>query len=148
MKYFSLILLSSFLCLQSCDRISSVLTPNWLLGDWVIDREKTVEAFSRNNQRNTPAGGIVGEFAAATIRKSYEAMVSSRENLRFSFNETDMIDAGIKKTYEIVSRSPEEIKIVDSNDVVRTYHKEGEHIWFLFNNNENFQVYLKPATAR
>ncbi|MDF1815970.1 MAG: hypothetical protein P1V20_27465 [Verrucomicrobiales bacterium] len=150
MKHFSrlcLLLLFSALYLQSCDKIDSVLNPNWLIGTWEIDQQRTVDAFSRNNQKDIPAGGLVGELAASAVRKSFEAMVAAKENVRFEFTETEMSDGGIKKTYEIVNRpDANQIKIVDSNDIVKVYHREGESIWYHFNGNENIQVYLKRVS--
>jgi hypothetical protein len=153
MKHISLLFLL-FLGLPflftGCDKIPG-LQKNWLVGTWVLDQEKTMEAFTRNNQRDTPVGGVAGELAAAAIRKSVEALISPMTNAKFIFTETEYMEqfagnTAKPKTYEIVSRpGPDQIKTLDSNNVVNIYHREGEHIWYYLRGNEKAQIYLKPA---
>lgn len=150
---FSLVLVASALSLTGCEKLSIPLVQkNWLVGSWVLDREKTVEAFSRNNQRETPVGGIAGEIAAAAILKTVDAMIKPMENVEFVFTEDEFIEkaAGYTKpvTYQIVDRpAPGQIKILDSNDRVRVFHQEEEHIWYLLGGKRQLQVYLKPVPA-
>lgn len=150
---FSLVLVASALSFTGCDKLPiPIVQKNWLLGSWVLDREKTVEAFSRNNQRETPVGGIAGEIAAAAILKTVDAMIQPMENVEFVFTEDEFIEkaAGYTKpvTYQIVERpAPDQIKILDSNDKVRVFHQEEEHIWYLLGGKRQLQVYLKPVPA-
>ena len=141
-RFFLVILCSTFV-FQGCDKISSILNPNWLVGTWVLDREKTVEYFSTHNQRETPAGGLAGELAAAAILKSVDAMIGSLENVKFVFTETECSEGGSMKTYEIVSREANSMKIVHSDNVVRVYHREGDNIWYYLTGKEKFRIYLK-----
>ena len=147
---FPLLLLGMSLLLTGCDKIP-LLQNNWLVGTWVLDREKTMEAFTRNNQKEVPAGGMVGELAAAAIKKSVEALISPLDNANFIFTSTEYIEqfagnTAKPKTYEIVSRpGPNQIKTVDSNNVVNIYHKEDVNIWYYLRGNEQIQIYLKPA---
>ena len=138
------------LLFTGCEKMT-FLQGNWLIGTWVLDREKTMEAFSRNNQKEVPDGGLAGEIAAAAIKKSVEAMITPLDKARFIFTETEFIEqfagnSAKPKTYEIVSRpGPNQIKTLDSNKVVNIYHKDGDFIWYYLRGNEQFQIYLKPA---
>jgi hypothetical protein len=149
---FSLLALASALILTSCDKLPRALVEgNWLIGSWVLDREKTLEAFSLNNQKETPAGGVVGELARTAIRNAVDSMMKPMENVTLVFTETELVEkasgySNKPKTYEIVARpGVNQIKTLDSNDTVRIYHREEPHIWFHLNGNEKFQVYLKPV---
>ncbi len=150
---FPLILLASALFFTSCDKIPrALLEGNWLIGSWVLDREKTLEAFTRNNQKETPVGGVVGEIAKTAIRNAVDSMMIPMENVTLVFTETELVEktatgySNKPKTYEIVSRPDvNQIKTLDSNDDVRIYHREEPHIWFHLNGNEKFQIYLKPV---
>ena len=147
---FALLSLGMPVCFTGCDKVP-FLQNNWLVGTWVLDREKTMEAFSRNNQKEIPAGGAIGEIAAAAIRKSVETLITPLDDARFIFTSTEYIEqfagnSAKPKTYEIVSRpGPGQIKTVDSNNVVNIYHKEGENIWYYLRGNQQIQIYLKPA---
>lgn len=149
---FSLFVALAFSAMTGCEKIESIINPNWLIGTWVLDREKTMEAFSRNNQKETPTGGFVGEIAAAAIRKTIEAAISPMENATFSFSETEYVETfngriGEPKTYEIVSRpAKNQIKTVDSANIVNIYHKEGDHIWYYLRGKKQAQVYLKRVS--
>lgn len=150
---FSLVLVASTLFIAGCDKLPlPVAQKNWLLGSWVLDREKTVEAFSKNNQRETPVGGIAGEIAASAILKTVDAMIKPMENVEIVITEDEYIEqaAGYTKpvSYQIVDRpAPDQIKILDSNDKVKIFHQDGEHIWYLLAGKRQFQIYLKPVPA-
>jgi len=148
----SFVLLPVILFFTSCDLIPrALLEGNWLVGSWVLDREKTLEAFSRNNQKETPIGGVVGEIARSAIRNAVDSMMKPMENVTLVFTETELIETASgysnkPKTYEIVARPDvNQIKTLDSNNDVRIYHREEPHIWFHLNGNEKFQIYLKPV---
>ncbi|MDF1753546.1 MAG: hypothetical protein P1U89_12280 [Verrucomicrobiales bacterium] len=149
---FPFLLLTSAFFFTSCDKVPlTFLEGNWLVGQWTVDKERSMEAFRLNNQKATPAGGIAGEIAASAIRKTMGAMIKPIEDMTITFTDTEYIEraAGYSnkpKTYEIVSRpGPNQIKTLDSNDAVRIYHREGDHIWFYFDDNERLQIYLKPV---
>ena len=132
-----------------CDKLSPALEGNWLVGTWVLDRETTMLAFSKNHQKETPSGGLVGGIAAAAIRETVDALIKPMENIQLTFSSKEITESapgyqGEPKTYQIVERpGPNQIKILDSNDSVRIYHREGEKIWYHLG-NQRFQIYLKP----
>lgn len=158
MKISSAIALSCLIAAVSmtgCEKITPIVDKltnrNWLVGTWVLDREKTMAAFTQNNQKEVPMGGVAGEIAAAAIRKTVEAAISPLDNATFIFTDTEYSETfrgrtGKPKTYEIVSRpGPGQIKTLDSNKVVNIYNKDGEHIWYNLRGNDKIQIYLKRA---
>ncbi|MDF1752247.1 MAG: hypothetical protein P1U89_05650 [Verrucomicrobiales bacterium] len=147
-----LLLVSAFL-LISCDKIPLPDTDrnaNFLVGTWIIDREKTMEAL-KSNMVGEKVDGLAGQLAAVAIQKSAEKLITPMDNVKYTFTETEYSEKvagydGQIKTYEVIARpDADTIKTKDEKGVVNEYHREGLNIWYNIRGQKNLKIYLRAS---
>ncbi len=142
----------SLLCLTGCDKLPVSLgtNVNWLVGTWILDREKTLQALQDNTTDDSSNPGLAGQIANFAIQATAEKAISPLENMKFVFTESNYSEEvggyGRGYSYEILDRpSRNEIKIKDERGRIRTYTREGNSIWYNLAGRQQLRVYLKPA---
>ena len=137
----------------SCEKLPNLggADRNWLVGTWILDREKTVAALQKNTIGEDAGGdSTAGKIAMMAVQKSVETLISPLEKVKIRFTETEVIEDvggyGTSKTYEIISRpGPNQIRIKDEKGIVNTYHLEDQNIWYNLRGQERLQIFLKPG---
>lgn len=141
------------LVLSGCDKLPLSIAeekPNFLLGTWILDREKTMEAFSENTMGGKPEG-IAGQLAAAALQKSAEKLIQPLDNVKYTFTETQYSERigkyeGKTKSYEIIARpSADVIKTRDEAGIVNVYHLDGLNVWYNLRGQEKLKIYLRAS---
>ena len=141
------------IALSSCDNLPlpDVDTDrNFLVGTWIVDREKTMEVFGEN-MMGKAGDGIAGKLAATAIQKTAEKLITPLDNVKYTFTETEYSEKvagydGQTKTYEIIARpGPDVIKTKDEKGFVNQYHRDGLNIWYHLRGQENLKIYLRAS---
>ncbi len=150
--------ISTVLLLTSCDKLQpeNPAEVNWLVGDWIVDREKTTGVFidgaiaKLNLDPNSSS--LTGKLAYAAGKKSAQSTVAKflkpLDNLKFKFTETEYSKEGVGLggegvPYEIIARpAPNQITIKEQDGDQRTYVQEGRNIWYQETTPVPFKIYL------
>ena len=138
---------------MGCEKLPNMqgAQKNWLVGTWILDREKTVAALQKNIIGENAGGDTTaGKIAMMAVQKSMETLITPLEKVKVRFTEKDVTEDvggyGSSKSYEIIGRpGPNQIRIKDQNGVVNTYHLDNQNIWYNLRGQERLQIYLKPG---
>ena len=137
----------------SCEKMPSGAAGqrNWLVGTWIMDREKTLEALQKNTI-GADAGGdtVTGKLAVKALQKSMETLITPLDKVKYKFTETEFTEEvggyGTSKSYQIVARpGPNQIQTKDEKGIINTYHLENQNIWYYLRGQQRLQIFLKPA---
>jgi len=139
------------LSLSSCDYLPDVKeTPpkNWLVGSWILDRERTMEEFTKNT---VDAESVAGKIATAALQKTVEAVLTPMDKVKYTFTETEYSEKagsidGKKRTYKIIGTpTNKQIKTQDDKGIINVYHQDGLNIWFYLRGQEKLKIYLRAT---
>ena len=145
---FLLIPLLTTLALTGCSKpiFNNDANINWLLGTWVVDRDKTIQVFV-DAAVTIKGEGFSDRVVIAGLKKGASTTIAgaikSLDRYEFNFTEDEysqqVIGLGLGgegKPYSITDRpASNQITITEGGDS-RTYTKEGERIWY----EENFLI--------
>ncbi|MDF1814716.1 MAG: hypothetical protein P1V20_21095 [Verrucomicrobiales bacterium] len=140
------------LLITGCDRLPDIETDtnrNFLLGTWIMDREKTMEALTESliGERES----LAGKMAAVAVQKTAEKLITPFDNVKYTFTETEYSEKvgnydGQKKTYEIIARPGRNtIKTKDEDGIVNVYHLDGLNIWYHLRDQQKLKIYLRAS---
>ena len=124
---------------------------NWLVGSWILDREKTVDALEKNTVGENSSTSLAGKLATEAVKKSTETLIAPLEKIQFKFTGSEYSEQLGEyrklRAYEIIDRpAADQITIKDEKDTTITYHLDGKNIWYNLMGQERLQIYLKPAS--
>ena len=104
---------------------------NWLIGDWQIDTQTSIQ----ENPKNLLTSLAMDKMKDATVRIN-KNQITTTSSGKETVSEYRIINHDVFDT----------IVIEDEKKNTTTYHKEGDRIWTMTEGGLHIKIYLKPAS--